>query len=350
MRFWLKLLIVISSVSAHAGPSYLFGRSAGEGLGGIEMMGTVRYSQSLNRFFRDDFRPVLNDYGSIAPADLRLVIKDGGAVSELTELFVATLSVQKPTLMKLFKISNRDYNRLAAIAFGILGRETKFGKSPIYVAKEAAPESVRTLKVLKRKFSDALIAVRDRDSAKLLGPAAINDNSRGLTQIKDIPDAIEQLYCLTKEDLSDPRAAAVSTLGFLAESLETLRNIVRNRHLTYINSENIYDYVLYVYFGSTRQLVNPVFGFAAVLPDESFLKYYADRTVDTVTAVASGRPVPSPYKLVYRQLNETATPAKNLYVQSVKEHIRSLVMLENSRRPMSRPRDNACRARSAASN
>jgi hypothetical protein len=94
--------------------------------------------------------------------------------------------------------------------------------------------------------------------------------------------------------LNDPRITAIATVGFLAESLRILKNRVRNRDLQYVTQDNLFDYVLYVYFGSMRQLTNPV------------IDYNTGEVV-----------------------NETATPSRNLYVQTVHKYMRALAFFEH---------------------
>ncbi|RYZ65818.1 MAG: hypothetical protein EOP05_20065 [Proteobacteria bacterium] len=187
------------------------------------------------------------------------------------------------------------------MSFGILGRETEFGTNFKYYVKER---------------SQPLIWLKKAWDEKTLHPEL---NSRGLTQIKKIPAKIVGFYCVTSsKQLRDPGVAAVSTLGFLAESLAYAKRRVVVKQLNYVDEENIYDYVFYVYFGSLRQLVKPVYD-------------------------ASGK-----------QLNETATPERNVYLQDVKRYVKGLVMLEHTRAPSVPPapaasilpwiqQNNACR-------
>src|SRR5690606_28447966 len=54
------------------------------------------------------------------------------------------------------------------------------------------------------------------------GEIDISSNSRGLIQMKNIPDKIEKKYKITKDDLIQPRSAAIAAIGFLAEAKQEL--------------------------------------------------------------------------------------------------------------------------------
>ena len=79
-----------------------------------------------------------------------------------------------------------------------------------------------------------------------------SQSSRGLTQIKNVPDLIEKEYGTEKSDLSDPKHAAVATLGFLAEALVELK--VKARHNPAITSDNQFDYLHYIYMGKAKEI------------------------------------------------------------------------------------------------
>jgi hypothetical protein len=249
-------------------------------------------------------------YGSEQPSALRIVIKDKSIASSLTQAYVDTLSNEKSTLMEIYHLSNRDYNKLAAIAFGILGRETKFGTSIKYVWKEAHQSEIWEYKLARKKLIDYKAALRARDPQKFFAFKTwqVAPNSRGLTQIKSIPVSINHFYCFNEDQLGDPHMTAIATLGFLAESLKVLKNRVRNKQLTYVTHENLFDYVLYVYFGSMRLLVQPV--------------------IDQQTG---------------RLVNDVATPDRNMYIKTVRTYIRSLGMFENQHAVLEIHSDYACR-------
>lgn len=386
MRFYAHAYLFISTLVlgvslAQAQASYLFGVSPVEGFGPLSSGQSLRYVNTIRNVTSVGFRPLLESYGSQAPSDLRIVIKDDEIFSKLAQQFVGTLSFQKANLMKIYRLSNQDYNRLAAIAFGILGKETKFGTSFKYRWKEdhqgpvsvdldvpipgfpagpfkvhvgSIPSPIYLSKIARMKQRDLDAAITSGDIQKLLNPekTTVRGNSRGLTQIKNVPDPIEQYYCVNEDQLTDARVAAVATLGFLADSLKITRSFARVRHLDYINSENIYDYVLYVYFGSSRQLANPKFGYKTVLsrPDQTNFGFYAGRMYERARSYLSGKDAKSPDRTIWTQVNETATPDKNVYVQSVKQYIRALAMFENSRQPFPMASDNACRAQINDSN
>jgi hypothetical protein len=304
------LIFVIVSSLAGARDSFLFGESATDAFGPFRASTSERYFEETNALMYGGFSPLIGDFGADRPTALRILIKDDKIQSELTQKYIDALSAEKPNLMAIYRLSDRDYNRLAAIAFGVLGRETKFGRSLKYFFKETHQREIFEAKLAKKKFADYEAALRAHDPAKFFAPKTwtVARNSRGLTQIKTLPAAIIRFYCFNENELNDPRVTAIATLGFLAESLKILKNRVRNQHLTYVTQENLFDYVLYVYFGSIKKLVNLV-----VDPDTG------------------------------RVVNDAATPEQNVYVQTVRRSMRSLALFESPTAPfVSRPLS-ACR-------
>lgn len=174
--------------------------------------------------------------------------------------FVTALSAHKAELQSIYKIHGEEYNLLAHMAVGILGRESEFFTSNRYRLKEAFPGMVSLAKVIQ-----LFLAGSDKKASP---------NSRGPTQIKVIPEKIADRYNIETDDLGTPEYAAVATMGFLIEALSELKNRIRVNNLDHINADNYVDYLPYIYFGSSRALVN-----------------------------------------------KTATPEKNLYVQAMKKYM-----------------------------
>jgi hypothetical protein len=170
--------------------------------------------------------------------------------------FMSTLDTEKQTLMNMYNLDNDDYNNLAKLAFGILGNESEFGTGKKLILKEAAPVGVS---IMKGNWFDT------------------SDNSRGLTQIKQIPTPIASHYGIDKSDLMNPHAAAVATLGLLAENLVVLKRL-ENNHPD-ITPENRMDYLLYLYMGSSRQIIE-----GEATPDKNIYikkaKQYADESLE----------------------------------------------------------------------
>jgi hypothetical protein len=147
--------------------------------------------------------------------------------------FAKTLGDEKANLMKLYNLSNEEYNELARLAFGILGNESKFGTSYKYHVKESIPLVVS---LAKGEWFDT------------------SSNSRGPTQIKTIPSIIATNYGITKSTLSVPKNAAIATLGFLAQSMTELR--AHERKHPGINPLNRYDFLHYIYTGRVSEILN----------------------------------------------------------------------------------------------
>ncbi|MBO9665439.1 MAG: hypothetical protein J7501_01325 [Bdellovibrio sp.] len=159
--------------------------------------------------------------------------------TEKVRLFIQGLSAHKKDLQALYKIHGAEYTMLAQMAVGILGRESLFGESNRYRLKEAMPGGVHLLKVLQ----------------SYLTGKPVNENSRGLTQIKFLPELITQNYDINSDNLSVPENAAVATMGYLIEALAQLKRRVVLNKLDHINPQNYADYLPYIYFGGTRAII-----------------------------------------------------------------------------------------------
>ncbi len=156
--------------------------------------------------------------------------------------FIAALEKEKMKLLQIYKSDEQEYNLLAQMAIGILGRESRFFSSYRYFAKEHLQPFVKIGKILRvyvaRSFKEVSL------------------NSRGPTQIKIIPDAIAENYKITTADLGQPQAAAVATMGYLIEALHELKVRARSGQWSFIKPENYVDYLPYIYFGGKRSLFN----------------------------------------------------------------------------------------------
>jgi hypothetical protein len=184
--------------------------------------------------------------------------------------FLKALEEEKSTLMKIYNLDNDEFNELALLAFGILGQESQFGSHWRYKVKETFPGGVAYLKNYKRIFGDFK---EDRDQVGfwgaigdllsdswsneidfITGDLSLDQNSRGPTQIKRIPALIEEHYGMTKEQLEEPRNAAIATVGFLAQSLEELK--AKEKFHPAINGKNRFDYLHYIYMGKSSEIIN----------------------------------------------------------------------------------------------
>jgi hypothetical protein len=162
--------------------------------------------------------------------------------TEEVTAFIRAIESNKTELLSLYNVDGQEYNLLAHMAIGILGRESTFFTGTRYKIKEAAPGLVRFLKTIKWLWSG--------------GSASVNNNSRGPTQIKIIPKKIAEYYQITSEDLGIPENAARATMGFLIESLQELKRRVVINKLTEVTPATYADYLPYIYFGSSRKLIN----------------------------------------------------------------------------------------------
>lgn len=155
--------------------------------------------------------------------------------------YAAGITENKKQLQKDLKIDSGTFNRLAELAMGIAGQESKFGNSNKYKIKESSQGLVSFVKDIK-----------GNDSA----------NSRGLTQIKykaDIKNkelkALYDKYKITEENLTDPRKAAIATILRLCfiYNTEILGRDFKGSQGVKIDP---YDALLYKYQGKRNELSN----------------------------------------------------------------------------------------------
>lgn len=153
--------------------------------------------------------------------------------------FIQALAVNKEDLQKMLKVSGEEYTLLAHLSVGILGRETLFGESSRYKLKEAAPWVVSLAKVMRSVATGK----------------EMNANSRGLTQIKILPEAVAEKYGITPDNLDVPENAAIATMGYLINALKQLKTRIKTYHLDHITPERYADYLPYIYFGRSKALI-----------------------------------------------------------------------------------------------
>lgn len=149
-----------------------------------------------------------------------------------SQRYVRSLQDEKPKLMEIYKLENDEYNMLAEFAYGVLAPETEFGKNWVYRIKELTPYLTS---VLKGNGFDT------------------DQNSRGPTQIKNIPEQIVKHYGIQKHELKIPENAAIATLGFAAEQLGEIRN--RASQHPGISEETLQNYMYYLYQGRRGEIV-----------------------------------------------------------------------------------------------
>lgn len=175
------------------------------------------------------------------PISIKIVNKEGN--TEKSQTFVKALETEKEKLMRMYALSNDEYNDLAMLAYGILGNESDFGRSTKLKIKENAQFAVITARLIK---------TGDRDVA--------SNTSRGLTQIKYLPDGIfsKEYPEIKKENLTNPRNAAVATVAYLALAAKQMKKIAQDNKedaaKLRITRENMMDYMGYLYQGGRGKL------------------------------------------------------------------------------------------------
>ncbi len=157
------------------------------------------------------------------------------------KIFMDTLLSHKSRLMRELELTNNEYDELMVLSLGILAVESKMGTSLKYKIKE----DLRIGELNLGQFGIKLLK-------RIKGRS--DENSRGLTQIKDIGPLLEDSsYSYLKEaDLDNPQNAAIATMFVLKEKLGYLRHF-SSRH-TNITEDNWADYLYYFYQGSSSQI------------------------------------------------------------------------------------------------
>ena len=155
--------------------------------------------------------------------------------------FVDTLLHHKPRLMEELRLTNNEYDELMLLSLGILAVESKMGTSLKYKIKE----DIKIGRVNLGQFAIKLLK-------RLKGRS--DENSRGLTQIKDIGPLLKDSSYgyLEHSDLDDPENAALATMFVLKEKLGYLRHFA-DRHPN-ITDDNWADYLYYFYQGASSQI------------------------------------------------------------------------------------------------
>ncbi len=157
--------------------------------------------------------------------------------------FAKAIEDEKETLMSLYDLDDDEYDQLALMAMGILAEESTFGEGQRYKIKELPVIGQMAISVLKSFNNDT------------------SSNSRGLTQIKKLPQKVSDHYDMnvrvrgqtsrngrTRPNLDllkQPKYAAVSTMGFLAEALDQVKS-QRNKNPN-ITLENQIQFVPIVF-------------------------------------------------------------------------------------------------------
>lgn len=201
----------------------------------IEEDNSFRLKDGQLQFTPDRRRSDTRDYNfsprRLVYRQVQTIISDQKLNTLFNQDFISTLDREKATLMRLYDLDNDDYNELVRMSFGILGNESNFSTSSKYWIKESFPWLVS---LLKGEGLDT------------------SSNSRGPTQIKTVPQLIREHYGVSKSTLHRAEHAAVATLGFLAQSLQELKN--RERHHPDITPYNRLDYLHYIYMGRSSEI------------------------------------------------------------------------------------------------
>ncbi|MEK7355611.1 MAG: hypothetical protein AAB250_04135, partial [Bdellovibrionota bacterium] len=176
-RLTASILVCLAGLTADAGSvkianhptrSVVFGLSPRTALAPPKQFYfSLAYNAEFNKLVQDGFQPLTTEWGTPLYSDVRFLVKSDLLAPSFSERFLSVLERQKLNLMKIYYLSDDEYNRLALLAFGVAAQESKLGRSLKYVLKENAQFAVTWMKEFR-----AWREGRDYDG----------DNSRGPTQ------------------------------------------------------------------------------------------------------------------------------------------------------------------------
>ncbi|MES2965366.1 MAG: hypothetical protein V4760_15895 [Bdellovibrionota bacterium] len=251
---------------------------------------SVRHVAEISELKSAGFSPLSTQWGTTGYSEVRFRVKDDLLAPLVSREFLQPLEKQKRNLMSIFQLSDGEYNRLAVLAYAIAIQETKLGRSMKYAMKENTQFVVTWMKEF---------------DAWLDGGDYTGSNSRGPTQIKSVPALVTKYYGIEERDLKDLGNSAIATLGFLAQTHKEMTARAKDRErFHFINSESIYDYTLYGYFGGLRRVLR-----RAALGKDADLNRFTDKALDPI-----------------------AVPEMNAYIRSVRQNIRWITVLQRSPR------------------
>lgn len=195
--------------------------------------------------YKKGYRPLTSSWGNEDYRPIKIAPLTNEVATKQVQQFRNALESEKKNLMKIYKLRNSTYNKLAAMALGIFGNESEFGTS-------------LRLKV-KENFQDLVVLGKMAKGQKDL------TTSRGVTQIKDLPEKIIEHYPdISPDTLVNPGNAAIATMGYLTEAFSML---LARDDLKSINADNVFDYIPYVYSGQMHKVIK---GTATVV-DNSYI-------------------------------------------------------------------------------
>jgi hypothetical protein len=198
--------------------------------------------------------------------------------SELANYYVLQLNNRRAQdrIRELYDLDANTYEKLYRLAFGILGAETKFGRSPKYWVKERFPWltsslkefrnedlSVESLRTLRSDIELGLIHETLAQTDSTYSPGAtlpelfdLSQNSRGPTQIKYFPERLAEAFPeINKGNLDEGSRAAIATMAYLAEALPRLKAIAAKNNCV-IPEDRLVDHLVYLYTGRSGEIIN----------------------------------------------------------------------------------------------
>lgn len=206
------------------------------------LFGQITVAQTHDDFIAQGYKPWAWTESNCQKCELVLHSSKAELQTQKVQAFIRALEASKFEILGLYHSSPQEYNLLAQMAVGILGRESQFFESRRYRFKESFPWAVSLVKTIQIYLDGS--------------ESAASANSRGPTQIKVVPQIIAETYQIEPENLYIPENAAKATIGFLIEALQELKQRARNNRWEFVTKKTYVDYLPYIYFGATHHLKN----------------------------------------------------------------------------------------------
>jgi hypothetical protein len=199
--------------------------------------------------------------------------------SPIVKTYLHTLEREKEKMMKVFSLDNDDYNDLAQVAFGILGNESSFGKEepvtfaameyfgikPAKMSPMALSLSITGGMMLTGGVTTSKLKIKESNQWAIdfikWCKGENSTNSRGLTQIKQLDPSITNNFPeINLDNLTDPKNAAIATMGYLAQALKELK-AKREKNLQsgsgpQFSRDEMIDYIGFIYQGRAKSLTS----------------------------------------------------------------------------------------------
>jgi hypothetical protein len=186
---------------------------------------------------------------------------------------------------------------LAALAFGTMGQESDFYQGVKFYAKEQGTQGVAFARWVKQEEDDAS---RGPNQMKHILPSVIEffatlpqDQLPNITTYPVVRVNKPNFQNWTSDNLMIPEVAAMAAMAHLLSNWAETTQVARRYNQTAVNPDNVFDYIPYLYKGSTYQIKIKT-GNPLTEPYQknlrAFLRYFVIMEKPYATELAGGPP------------------------------------------------------------